>query len=101
HTEASRRVGPTGPTRPRTQGAVSGAQHPVQRYQGTPTPGAPSGLATLPAVAMDIVPIQLSLTAGDLITLWAPRWREAGEEWEGFLGDEDAIHAFPDAPALA
>ncbi|HTF49187.1 MAG TPA: primosomal protein [Pseudonocardia sp.] len=52
-------------------------------------------------MAMDIVPIQLSLTAGDLITLWAPRWREDGEEWEGFLGDEDAVHAFPDAAALA
>jgi hypothetical protein len=50
---------------------------------------------------MDIVPIQLSLTAGDLITLWAPRWREDGEEWEGFLGDEDAVHAFPDSAALA
>jgi hypothetical protein len=50
---------------------------------------------------MDIVPIQLSLTAGDLITLWAPRWREGGEEWEGFLGDADAVHAFPDAAALA
>ncbi|MBO0875919.1 MAG: primosomal protein [Pseudonocardia sp.] len=52
-------------------------------------------------MATDIVPIQLSLTAGDLITLWAPRWRDDGEDWEGFLGDEDAIHAFPDAPALA
>jgi hypothetical protein len=50
---------------------------------------------------MDIVPIQLSLTAGDLITLWAPRWREGGEEWEGFLGDADAVHVFPDAAALA
>ena len=71
------------------------------RHQGTPTPGAPSGLATLPAVAMDIVPIQLSLTSGDLITLWAPRWREDGEEWEGFLGDEEHVHAFPDTAALA
>jgi hypothetical protein len=50
---------------------------------------------------MDIVPIQLSLTAGDLTTLWAPRWRDDGEEWEGFLGDADAVHAFPDAAALA
>jgi hypothetical protein len=74
---------------------------PSTRYQGTPTPGAASGLATLPAVAMDIVPIQLSLTAGDLITLWAPRWREDGEEWEGFLGDEEHVHAFPDTAALA
>ncbi|HEX4247566.1 MAG TPA: primosomal protein [Pseudonocardia sp.] len=52
-------------------------------------------------MAMDIVPIQLSLTAGDLITLWAPRWREDGEEWEGFLGDEEHVHAFPDTAALA
>jgi hypothetical protein len=50
---------------------------------------------------MDIVSIQLSLTEGDLITLWAPRWREDGEEWEGFLGNEEAIHAFPDTAALA
>ncbi len=49
---------------------------------------------------MDIVPIQLSLTRGDLITLWAPRWREGGEEWEGFLGDEHGVHAFPDAGTL-
>lgn len=74
---------------------------PSTRLLGTPAPGASSGLATLPAVAMDIVPIQLSLTAGDLITLWAPRWREDGEEWEGFLGDEEHVHAFPDTAALA
>ena len=49
----------------------------------------------------DIVPIQLSLTSGDLITLWAPRWREDGEEWEAFLGDDDSLFAFPDAAALA
>ena len=49
---------------------------------------------------MDIVPIQLSLTAGDLITLWAPSWREDGEEWEGFLGDAHGVHAFPDAGML-
>lgn len=49
----------------------------------------------------EIVPIQLSLTAGDLITLWAPRWREDGEEWEAFLGDDDNVFAFPDTAALA
>ncbi len=49
----------------------------------------------------DIVPVQLSLTSGDLITLWAPRWRENGEDWEAFLGDEDSLFAFPDAAALA
>lgn len=52
-------------------------------------------------MASDIVPIQLSLTDGDLVTLWAPRWREDGEEWEAFLGDEDALFAFPEVTQLA
>jgi hypothetical protein len=52
-------------------------------------------------VASDIVPIQLSLTAGDLVTLWAPRWREDGEDWEAFLGDDDALFAFPEVAQLA
>ena len=33
-------------------------------------------------MAQDIVPIELGLPQGDLVTLWAPRWREDGEEWE-------------------
>jgi hypothetical protein len=52
-------------------------------------------------VASDIVPIQLSLTEGDLVTLWAPRWREDGEEWEAFLGDDEGLFAFPTVPHLA
>jgi hypothetical protein len=52
-------------------------------------------------VASDIVPIQLSLTEGDLVTLWAPRWREDGEEWEAFLGDDDNLFAFPKVAQLA
>jgi len=52
-------------------------------------------------VASDIVPIQLSLTEGDLVTLWAPRWREDGEEWEAFLGDEDSLFVFPEVTRLA
>jgi hypothetical protein len=52
-------------------------------------------------VASDIVPIQLSLTAGDLVTLWAPRWREDGEEWEAFLGDDESLFAFPEVTQLA
>jgi hypothetical protein len=51
-------------------------------------------------VAMDILPIQLSLTEGDLITLWAPLWRDGADEWEGFLGNEEGVHAFPDAGML-
>jgi hypothetical protein len=52
-------------------------------------------------VTSDIVPIQLSLTEGDLVTLWAPRWREDGEEWEAFLGDDEALFAFPEVTQLA
>jgi hypothetical protein len=52
-------------------------------------------------MAQDIVPIELGLPQGDLVTLWAPRWREDGEEWEAFLGNEDDLYAFPDAAHLA
>ena len=52
-------------------------------------------------MAQDIIPITLALTAGDLTTLWAPRWRQDGEEWEAFLGDDDALFAFADAADLA
>ena len=52
-------------------------------------------------MAQDIVPITLALTDGDLVTLWAPRWREDGEEWEAFLGDDDHVFAFADAADLA
>jgi hypothetical protein len=51
-------------------------------------------------MAADIVPIELSVTAGDLVTLWAPRWREDGEEWEAFLGDDENLFAFTDVAAL-
>jgi len=50
-------------------------------------------------MAADIVPIELSVTAGDVVTLWAPRWRADGEEWEAFLGDDD-LFAFADVAAL-
>src|SRR3954470_7526216 len=52
-------------------------------------------------MAQDIIPITLALTAGDLVTLWAPRWRQDGEEWEAFLGDDDSLFAFTDAADLA
>jgi hypothetical protein len=52
-------------------------------------------------MAQDIIPIELGLPQGDVVTLWAPRWREDGEEWEAFLGDEDDLYAFPDAAHLA
>jgi hypothetical protein len=52
-------------------------------------------------MAQDIVPIQLSLTKGDVVTLWAPRWREDGEEWEAFLGHGDQLYVFDNAAQLA
>ncbi|MDQ3578833.1 MAG: primosomal protein [Actinomycetota bacterium] len=52
-------------------------------------------------MAQDIVPIELGLPQGDLVTLWAPRWREDGEEWEAFLGHEEDLYAFPDVAQLA
>jgi hypothetical protein len=51
-------------------------------------------------MVVDIVPIELAVTAGNLVTLWAPRWREDGEEWEAFLGDEKHLVAFADVAAL-
>ncbi|MGH3672272.1 MAG: primosomal protein, partial [Pseudonocardiaceae bacterium] len=51
-------------------------------------------------MAADIVPIELAVTAGDLMTLWAPRWREDGEEWEAFLGDDENLFGFADLAAL-
>jgi hypothetical protein len=42
----------------------------------------------------DLVPIRLSLTDGDRYTVWAPRWRDAGDEWEAFLGKDEDLYAF-------
>lgn len=52
-------------------------------------------------MAQDIVPIELGLPQGDVVTLWAPRWREEGEEWEAFLGHDEDLYAFPDIAHLA
>lgn len=52
-------------------------------------------------MAADIVPIRLGLTKGDVYTLWAPRWRDAGDEWEAFLGEGDALYAFESVADLA
>ena len=45
-------------------------------------------------MAADLVPICLSLTDGDRYTVWAPRWRDAGDEWEAFLGKDEDLYAF-------
>lgn len=45
-------------------------------------------------MAADIVPIRLGLTKGDLYTLWAPRWRDAGDEWEALLGKDEDVYGF-------
>jgi len=41
-----------------------------------------------------LVPIRLSLSDGDRYTVWAPRWRDAGDEWEAFLGKDEDLYAF-------
>ncbi|MFW8624347.1 hypothetical protein ACOI1A_10415 [Corynebacterium glutamicum] len=41
-----------------------------------------------------IVPVKLSLTEGDFYTLWAPNWREGGNEWQAFLGANDDLYVF-------
>ncbi|MQA14031.1 MAG: primosomal protein [Pseudonocardiaceae bacterium] len=51
-------------------------------------------------MAADIIPIKLGLTAGDLVTLWAPQWRENGEEWEAFLGNDDSLFAFAEVASM-
>jgi len=52
-------------------------------------------------MAADIVPIRLALTNGDLYTLWAPRWRDQGDEWEAFLGKDEDLYAFESVADLA
>ncbi|MEO8814236.1 MAG: primosomal protein [Mycobacterium sp.] len=45
-------------------------------------------------MAPDLVPIRLSMTAGNRYTLWAPQWRDSGDEWEAFLGKGDELYGF-------
>ena len=52
-------------------------------------------------MAADIVPIRLGLTKGDLYTLWAPRWRDSGDEWEALLGKDEDLYAFDSVADLA
>ena len=52
-------------------------------------------------MAAELVPVRLGITTGDLYTLWAPRWRDAGDEWEGFLGKGDDLFAFESVADLA
>lgn len=51
-------------------------------------------------MAADLVPIRLAVTAGDRYTLWAPRWRDAGDEWEAFLGKDEDLYGFTTAADL-
>lgn len=52
-------------------------------------------------MAAELLPVRLGVTSGDLYTLWAPRWRDAGDEWEGFLGKGDDLYAFESVADLA
>ena len=53
------------------------------------------GLVELPFMSTRaILPVKLSLSAGDFYTLWAPTWKEHGSEWQAFLGNDEAVLAF-------
>ena len=52
-------------------------------------------------MSAELVPIRLGVTAGDLYTLWAPRWRDAGDEWEAFLGKDEDLYALESVADLA
>ena len=52
-------------------------------------------------MAGDIIPIELGLTRGDFVTLWAPQWHEGDDEWEAFLGHEDDLYGFEAVAHLA
>ena len=52
-------------------------------------------------MAAELVPVRLGVTAGDFYTLWAPRWRDGGDEWEAFLGKDDDLFAFESVADLA
>ena len=54
----------------------------------------PAVVAIVSRMAAALLPVCLSLPEGDRYTLWAPRWRDAGDEWEAFLGSDDALFAF-------
>jgi hypothetical protein len=51
-------------------------------------------------MAADLLPIRLSLSDGDHYTVWAPRWRDAGDEWEAFLGKDEDLYAFEEVADL-
>jgi hypothetical protein len=51
-------------------------------------------------MAAEIVPVRLGLTKGDLYTLWAPSWRDADDEWQAFLGNDEDLYAFESAADL-
>ena len=51
-------------------------------------------------MAADLLPIRLSLSDGDHYTVWAPRWRDAGDEWEAFLGKGEDLYAFEEVADL-
>ena len=52
-------------------------------------------------MAAEIVPIGLKLTKGDVYTLWAPRWRADGDEWEAFLGKDEDLYVLESVADLA
>src|SRR6188508_3308200 len=63
--------------------------------------GPATSVVRLCRMAADIVPIRVGLTKGDLYTLWAPRWRDSGDEWEALLGKDEDLYGFESVADLA
>ena len=47
-----------------------------------------------------IVPVKVSLSDGDFYTLWAPKWRQNGSEWQAFLGTDEHVLLFESTGGL-
>src|SRR5271154_5859233 len=85
----------TRPTLP--QSSTSGAD---RLTRPAPDPARWRAVAIVCRMVAELVPIRLSLSIGDRYTVWAPRWRDAGDEWEAFLGKDDDLYAFEAVPDL-
>ena len=71
------------------------------RHLGCLTPIRWALVAIVCRMAADLVPIRLSVTDGDRYTVWAPRWRDSGDEWEAFLGKDEDLYCFETVADLA
>lgn len=80
---------------------MPGAARPIPANPGAIPPSGRAGyIVILCAMAADLVPIRLAVTDGDRYTLWAPSWRDSGDEWQAFLGRDEDLYGFPTVAEL-